>query len=753
MFSASTIPASAAQPGARFIGVVTRVRPYAITVRLPALGDRKGVVRRRELAWELPYPDPTTVYHEGDELTLIVLSDPGSGLLELSLRQAIVDPWKKWAPRLRVGQVVRGSVVHLREFGAFVEIKPGLHALLPLEDVAPWRIDKIEDALWVDDLVEVVITRVESSRHRLQVSLRARLEQLASGRTAGEKPQLLEATPDTSIQVAPLQPDVRMIRRVLVVDDDDSLREPMLDLLRRTGRDADGAANPEAGAAAGTERRYDAVLMDIHFSTTPDGVEAGRRILADHPSTLLVFMTGLPMTEEDFDRLWEAGAAEVVRKPFAEDDILELLTRLERGEVRPLARTGSRSYPAIQSTQEEVTTTAEYALLAAELADLRQRVGADAAAIFKMDLQTHKVTRLASMGVSAEGWQRSHDLVAKSPIGDVILGRESIQDRDVKGRRVSKYTHLLTLLDFDSCIALPLPVEAQPLEHALFLFWSAGRTWSAGSVRQARLAAARLGVMLERASWQEKIIQTRRLSLAGELSVVLAHEVNGKLSGMEIRLANLTAAAQGLDNDGQAVSSDRLAHLKKELATLRTDMTEVLGRVRDFQRLMQSAEPGLIDVNAVVRHAVHNLQSLALNRYKVTLTTELARGLPLCLGEAAKLDHACQNLILNALEWVRRKPATGGTVQVRTGLAEDRRRLWIRVQGDGCGIHRRLLPRLFEFGFTTRENEGTGLGLYVTRLFVEQMGGSVNVEQSLVLLGATFRIDLPVDEEVGSTHA
>ncbi|MBI4768897.1 MAG: ATP-binding protein [Chloroflexi bacterium] len=107
----------------------------------------------------------------------------------------------------------------------------------------------------------------------------------------------------------------------------------------------------------------------------------------------------------------------------------------------------------------------------------------------------------------------------------------------------------------------------------------------------------------------------------------------------------------------------------------------------------------------------------------------------------------CQNLILNALQWVQRKPSTGGTVLVRTGLHDDRKRLWIRVQDDGYGIHRRLLPRLFEFGFTTRANEGTGLGLYVTRLFVEQMGGQVSVEESLMLVGTTFRVDLPVAQE------
>jgi signal transduction histidine kinase len=346
--------------------------------------------------------------------------------------------------------------------------------------------------------------------------------------------------------------------------------------------------------------------------------------------------------------------------------------------------------------------------------------------------------------VSAEGWRRSHSLLAKSPVGDVILGQEVIEHRNVKSRWLGKYANLLTLLDFDSCLALPLPIEERPLEHALFLFWGPGRSYRSEAMQQAQLAAARLGVALERAGWETKVIQSQRLSLAGKLSVVMAHETSGKLSGMEIRLANLHAAAQSLAANWQTAGPDRVAHLQSEVATLRADMAELLGRVGEFQSLMQSTEPNLIDVNTVVRRTVHNLQSLALNRYKVALRAELGTGLPQCLGEAAKLDHACQNLILNALQWVHRKPATGGTVVVRTGLAGDRRHLWIRVHDDGYGIHQRLLPRLFEFGFTTRKNEGTGLGLYVTRLFVEQMGGSVSVEESLILIGTPFRIDLPV---------
>ncbi|MBI4768895.1 MAG: S1 RNA-binding domain-containing protein, partial [Chloroflexi bacterium] len=386
MPSLSSSPATPAEPGQRLVGIVTRVRPYALAVRLPQLNDRSGIVRQRELSWEQPSLDPVATYHEDDELPLVVLHDPGDGLLELSLRRAVADPWEKWGRALRVGQTVRGTVVTLREFGAFIELKPGLQALLPSKEIAPWRVDRPEDVLWMEDVVEAVITRLETQRRRVQVSLRARMDQIVSGRAGGGRPPSPDSAFIQSATAGPVVPEARLIRRVLVVDDEKALREPLLDLLRRAGREADGADNPDDGARLGIERSYDAVFMDVHFSATLDGHEAGARILAEHPTTLMVFMSGLPMSEPEFEQLWEAGATEVLLKPLAEDDWLQLLTRLERGEVRPGQPSGLIPRPAPAPVASPVA-----APLTEELSGLCQRVKASATAVFRMDRQTREV--------------------------------------------------------------------------------------------------------------------------------------------------------------------------------------------------------------------------------------------------------------------------------------------------------------------------------------------------------------------------
>jgi two-component system NtrC family sensor kinase len=68
----------------------------------------------------------------------------------------------------------------------------------------------------------------------------------------------------------------------------------------------------------------------------------------------------------------------------------------------------------------------------------------------------------------------------------------------------------------------------------------------------------------------------------------------------------------------------------------------------------------------------------------------------------------------------------------------------IRIADDGPGIHRQHFDQVFSLGFTTRRQEGTGLGLYITRGLIESMGGRVCIAESAILVGTSFTIELPL---------
>jgi two-component system, OmpR family, phosphate regulon sensor histidine kinase PhoR len=112
------------------------------------------------------------------------------------------------------------------------------------------------------------------------------------------------------------------------------------------------------------------------------------------------------------------------------------------------------------------------------------------------------------------------------------------------------------------------------------------------------------------------------------------------------------------------------------------------------------------------------------------------------LGNEQRLAQVFHNLIENAVQYSQK----GGAVQVEA--VEEAGRIKVRIADEGIGIPAEDIPRLFErfYRVEARENEtvpGAGLGLYVVRQLLAQMGGEIDVD-SAVGCGSTFTVTLPM---------
>ena len=115
--------------------------------------------------------DPSTVLTEGQDVEVKILEIKNGGKrIGLGMKQLQADPWDGVDKRFRAGTVTNGKVVRIAEFGAFVEIEPAVEGLLHKSQLAPERINRVEDVVQVGSEVTVRVQSVDMAAKRLSLS-------------------------------------------------------------------------------------------------------------------------------------------------------------------------------------------------------------------------------------------------------------------------------------------------------------------------------------------------------------------------------------------------------------------------------------------------------------------------------------------------------------------------------------------------------------------------------------------------------
>lgn len=155
-------------------GIVRRITDFGAFIDL---GGVDGLLHVREMAWGR-VEHPSNVVKKGQKLQVLVLDvNEETKRIALGLKQLLPDPWKKAAKNYRVGQTVTGKVVRLAPTVAFVEIEPGIEAILPVSEIAEERIREPGDVLTVGQEVEGRLKSIQTNQRRITMSLRAAVQE------------------------------------------------------------------------------------------------------------------------------------------------------------------------------------------------------------------------------------------------------------------------------------------------------------------------------------------------------------------------------------------------------------------------------------------------------------------------------------------------------------------------------------------------------------------------------------------------
>lgn len=154
-------------------GTVRSLADYGAFVDL---GGVDGLLHVGEIAWSR-VAKPSEVLSVGDQVTVRVIKvDSASRRISLSLRQLEENPWETITERYKVGERVRGTVSRVADFGAFVELMPGVEGLVHVSEMAWGRKVRIaSDYLNVGDSVEAVVLSVDPEKRRIGLGLKQAL--------------------------------------------------------------------------------------------------------------------------------------------------------------------------------------------------------------------------------------------------------------------------------------------------------------------------------------------------------------------------------------------------------------------------------------------------------------------------------------------------------------------------------------------------------------------------------------------------
>jgi small subunit ribosomal protein S1 len=157
--------------GAVITGRVTSVVEFGAFVDLG--GGVQGLLHVSEMGWSR-VSDTSQVVKPGDEITVKVLRvDDDKQKISLGLKQLTEDPWSKVHATYESGQIRTGRVTRVAQFGAFVELEPGIEGLIPLSETGLGRDADVKRAFPTGTNIEVVILEVDATARRIRLSSRA----------------------------------------------------------------------------------------------------------------------------------------------------------------------------------------------------------------------------------------------------------------------------------------------------------------------------------------------------------------------------------------------------------------------------------------------------------------------------------------------------------------------------------------------------------------------------------------------------
>lgn len=159
-------------PGSRVRGKIVNLLPYGAFIEIePGI---EGLIHVSEMSWVKNITDPSEVVKKGDEVEAIVLSiQKDEGKISLGIKQAEHNPWDDVEQKYPVGSNVKAEIRNLTNYGAFVELEPGVEGLIHISDLS-WikKVSHPSEILHKGDQVDVVVLSIDRESKKITLGVK-----------------------------------------------------------------------------------------------------------------------------------------------------------------------------------------------------------------------------------------------------------------------------------------------------------------------------------------------------------------------------------------------------------------------------------------------------------------------------------------------------------------------------------------------------------------------------------------------------
>ncbi len=294
---------------------------------------------------------------------------------------------------------------------------------------------------------------------------------------------------------------------------------------------------------------------------------------------------------------------------------------------------------------------------------------------------------------------------------------------------------------FRACWSTPILAHSGNALGSFAMYYREPRSPSPAETRALEMATHLGGIAIERKLAREErerlrqaqadLAHINRVTTMGELTASLAHEIRQPISAA---VTNAKTCLRWLGRDEPEVAEAREAasRLVKDV----TRAADIISRISSLFKKGESQRES-VDVNELVREMIVLLRSEA-SRYSISIRTELAEDLPKVMADRVQLQQVFMNLMLNGIDAMK-ETSGGSELTIKSEVGDGQ--LLISVSDAGVGLPPEQADQIFTAFFTTKDN-GTGMGLPISRSIIESHGGRLWANANSAR-GATFQFTLP----------